>query len=304
MKLKTVQPETTAAGIQIQGCGKRQAAAEAAISMRNWRAAMARCRSRTLVMELLQEIVRDRAVQPMAQVLRRFRPVVLAGRDGRPGGKAGSRWVGAHQKAAPSQRSPAAGLFSHTPAAGRALRPMTRAAARAPLSRRPRGRRSGGGGAAGARTARRGAGPVGGGRDRRLRGGKGRGLDGSRGGRARRVPDAGGPASRASGARARSARRRGRSAPGAGSRESRGRPPRPRASSEASARTTRSSVSSPAAPPRFSRFRARGRRSRRNGERSGLWPNGAHRFSRSIAFARPSPPSRAAGSEERRRPVS
>ena len=45
MKLKTVQPETSAAGIQIQGCGKFQAMAEAARSIRNCRAAIAMCRA-------------------------------------------------------------------------------------------------------------------------------------------------------------------------------------------------------------------------------------------------------------------
>ena len=39
MKLKTVQPETSAEGIQIHGCGQIHAAAEAAINMANWRAA-------------------------------------------------------------------------------------------------------------------------------------------------------------------------------------------------------------------------------------------------------------------------
>ncbi len=45
VKLKIVQPETRAAGIQIQGCGNLHATDEAASSRANCRAAMARCRA-------------------------------------------------------------------------------------------------------------------------------------------------------------------------------------------------------------------------------------------------------------------
>ena len=45
MKLKTVQPETSAAGIQIHGCGKFHATADAAMSIANWRAATRKWRA-------------------------------------------------------------------------------------------------------------------------------------------------------------------------------------------------------------------------------------------------------------------
>src|SRR6266545_1093610 len=48
VKLKAVQPATSAAGIQIQGCGETHETVEAAARIRNWRAATAKCRAALL----------------------------------------------------------------------------------------------------------------------------------------------------------------------------------------------------------------------------------------------------------------
>ena len=78
MKLKAVQPATSADGIQIQGCGKFHETAEAAPSSRNCRAAIAKCRAGALAVELLEHVVRHGLRQAVAQLPRGLRPVVLA----------------------------------------------------------------------------------------------------------------------------------------------------------------------------------------------------------------------------------
>ena len=89
MKLKTVQPETSAAGIQIQGCGNLQADGRGRDEHEELPRRDRHVPRGALAVELLQEIVGDLAVQPVAQILGGLRPVVLARREIVRAGEAG-----------------------------------------------------------------------------------------------------------------------------------------------------------------------------------------------------------------------
>ena len=195
MKLKTVQPETSAAGIQIQGCGNLHATAEAASSSANWRAATARCRAGLLRWSSLSVSCGTACVQPMAQVPGRLGPIVLPRGDFVRSGGPRDGGVGAHT-GPPPEKPPGRPSYSHTGRGGLISRhgsAPTRPsrAPRAPLRGGARRRRSGGRRGPRARGGRRTKGAVGPPENRRVRGRQGGRRDGA--GRAPALAEGRGP---------------------------------------------------------------------------------------------------------------
>ena len=73
---------------------------------------------RALAVQLFQQVVRDLAVQAVAQVLGRLGPVVLAGRQVVRTGQGGGGWGGAHGWLAPRKTPGRTPVFSHSRARG------------------------------------------------------------------------------------------------------------------------------------------------------------------------------------------